>query len=85
MAAALLDERTLSRVAEITDGEYYVAESADELLEVFSTIPVQLGENKVRTEMSAVVTAISALFALSAVGLGSPVEPTALSLPGGAG
>ena len=71
----MLDERTLSRVAEITDGEYYVAESADELLNVFSTIPVQLEENKVRTEMSAVVTAISALFALSAVGLGLRWSP----------
>ena len=30
-----LDEQTLSRVAEITDAEYYLAESADELLEVF--------------------------------------------------
>ena len=74
----MLDERTLSRVAEITDGEYYVAESADELLEVFSTIPVQLEENeenKVSTEISAVVTAISALFALSAVGLGLRWSP----------
>ena len=85
MAAALLDERTLSRVAEITDGEYYVAESADELLEVFSTIPVQLEEKKKRVEISAVVTAISALFALSAVGLDLRWKPTALNLPGGAG
>ena len=75
MAAVLLDERTLSSVAEITDGEYHVAESADELLEVFSTIPVQLEENKVRVEISAVLTAISALFALSAVGLGLRWSP----------
>ncbi len=61
----MLDERTLSRVAEITDGEYYLAESVDELLEVFSTIPVQLEKKKKRVEISAVLTAISALFALS--------------------
>ena len=64
-----LDEQTLTNVAEITDAEYYLAESADELLEVFSTIPLQIEKKKVRMEVSAVLTAISALLALSAVAL----------------
>ena len=64
-----LDEQTLTNVAEITDAEYYLAESADELLEVFSTIPLQIEKKKVRMEVSAVLTAMSALLALSAVAL----------------
>ena len=71
----MLDERTLSRVAEVTDGEYYAAESADELLEVFAEIPVQLEEKKERTEVSAFFTALGALLALSAIGLGLRWSP----------
>ena len=70
-----LDEGTLSRVAEITEAEYYAAGSADELLQVFSTIPVQIEKKKVRMEVSAVLTAIGALLALSAVALGLRWSP----------
>lgn len=70
-----LDEETLTRVAETTDAEYYVAESADELLEVFSTIPVQIEKKKVRMEVSAVLTAIGGLLALAAVALGLRWSP----------
>ena len=61
-----LDEPTLSRIAEITDAEYYVAGSADELFEVFSTIPVQIEQKTVRMEISAFLTAISAVLVLCA-------------------
>lgn len=70
-----LDEETLTRVAEITDAEYYLAEGADELLEVFSTIPVQIEKKKVRMEVSGVLTGISALLALSSVALGLRWSP----------
>ena len=70
-----LDEETLSRVAEITDAEYYLAESADELLDVFSTIPVQIQKKKARMEVSGVLTGISALLALSSVALGLRWSP----------
>ena len=70
-----LDEPTLTGVAEITGAEYYLAESADELIQVFSTIPVQIEKKKVRMEVSAVLTAISALLALSAVALGLRWSP----------
>ena len=70
-----LDERTLGRVAEITEAEYYVAGSADELFEVFSTIPVQYEQKKVRMEVSAVLTAASALLALCAGALGLRWSP----------
>lgn len=66
----MLDERTLGLVAQITDAEYYTAESADELLEVFSTIPLQTENTTVRMEVSAFLTAVSALLALAAAWLG---------------
>ena len=71
----MLDESTLTRVAEITDAEYYLAESADELLQVFSTIPVQIEKKKVRMEVSAVLTAIGGLLALTSVALGLRWSP----------
>ena len=71
----ILDEYTLKRVSETTDAEYYQAGSADELLQVFSTIPVQLAKEQVRMEVSAILTAISGLLALSAVALGLRWSP----------
>ena len=70
-----LDERTLVRVAEITGAEYYAAGSEDELVEVFATIPIQTEKKKVRMEVSAIFTAISALLTLSAVALGLRWNP----------
>lgn len=70
-----LDERTLMSVAEMTEAEYYLAESADELLHVFSTIPVQIKKSTVRMEISAVFTAIGALLTLVAVALGLRWNP----------
>ena len=70
-----LDERTLVRVAEITGAEYYAAGSEDELMEVFATIPVQTEKKKVRMEVSAIFTTISALLTLTAVGLGLRWNP----------
>ncbi len=70
-----LDEQTLMNVAEMTEAEYYLAESADELIDVFATIPVQLRKNTVRMEVSAVFTALAALLALAAVALGLRWNP----------
>lgn len=70
-----LDEQTLMNVAEMTGAEYYLAESADELIDVFATIPVQLRKNTVRMEVSAVFTALAALLALAAVALGLRWNP----------
>ena len=71
----MLDERTLGLVAQISDAQYYTAESADELLEVFSTIPLETEKKKVRMELSALLTAASALLALAAAGLGLRWSP----------
>ncbi len=70
-----LDEQSLSRIAEITQAEYYLAESADELLQVFADIPLQYEKKKERMEISAILTAISGLIALGAVALGMRWNP----------
>ena len=70
-----LDEQTLRSVAEMTGAEYYLAESADELLQVFSTIPVRFREETVRMEVSAAFTAIAALLALAGVAFGLRWNP----------
>ena len=67
--------RQLGLVAQISDAQHYTAESADELLEVFSTIPLETEKKKVRMELSAVLTAASALLALAAVALGQRWTP----------
>ena len=70
-----LDEETLGSIAEITHAEYYLAESADELLEVFSTIPLRIEKKKERLELSAFLTAFSGILALSALALGLRWNP----------
>lgn len=70
-----LDEETLQQVAQMTDAEYYLAESADELLDVFSNVGVRVVTTKVTTEMSAVFAALGALLALVAVALGLRWNP----------
>ena len=71
----LVDEDTLRRVAAMTDGEYYVAESSDELLDVFATVPDHLVRTDVITEVSAVFAGFAALLMLAAVALGLRWSP----------
>ena len=55
--------------------EYYLAESADELLSVFADVPAHLVTARVTTEVSAIFAAIGALFAFSAVALAQRWNP----------
>lgn len=64
-----LDEETLRRVAAMTDGEYFLAESADELLDVFATVPTYLNTTRVTTEVSVAFAALGTVLALLAVTL----------------
>jgi Ca-activated chloride channel family protein len=64
-----IDEGTLKRVAEMTGGTYYSAESASELQEVFENLPTHLITKLETTEISAAFTAIGALLAAFAVAL----------------
>ena len=64
-----LDEETLQRVAEMTEGEYYLAESSEELLDVFSNLQTRTEKTKVETEVSGLFAAAGALLALAGIAL----------------
>ena len=59
----------MKRVAEITGGEYYSAESANELQDVFQKLPTYLIVKHDVYEISAVFAAVGALLAALAIGL----------------
>jgi Ca-activated chloride channel family protein len=64
-----IDEQTLKEVSALTGGEYYSAESADELNEVFRSLPTYLITKHETTEISVAFTALGALLAGLAVAL----------------
>ena len=64
-----LDEDTLQQIAHMTAGEYFLAESADELNEVFSNVQSRTEKTKVATEISGIFAAVGAALALAAVAL----------------
>ncbi len=64
-----IDEETLQAVSELTGGTYYSAESADELQEVFRSLPTHLISRHETTEISFAFAALGALLAALAVAL----------------
>ncbi|MBI3244304.1 MAG: VWA domain-containing protein [Chloroflexi bacterium] len=64
-----IDEATLRQVAEMTGGEYFSAESAGELQEVFQNLPIHLITRHETTEISVAFAALGALLAALAVAL----------------
>ena len=64
-----IDEVTLKRIAALTDGEYYSAESAGELVDVFNKLPTSLITRHETTEISVAFAAIGALLAALAIAL----------------
>lgn len=64
-----IDEETLKEVAAMTDAEYYSAESATELIEVFRNLPTHLITKSETTEISVAFVALGALLAALAIGL----------------
>jgi Ca-activated chloride channel family protein len=65
----LLDEATLQGVADLTGGEYYRAENAEQLYEVFLDLPTQIVLQNERVEISVAFSILGAVFTLLAVGL----------------
>ncbi|MDT8304410.1 MAG: VWA domain-containing protein [Anaerolineae bacterium] len=59
----VIDEETLQAVAELTGGEYYRAESADQLYEVFLNLPAQMELQKEAVEISVILAGLGALLA----------------------
>ena len=80
-----LDDYTLQQVAMLTDAEYYLAESAEDLLDVFADVPSHLVTAKATTELSAVFTAVGALLALIAVALALRWQPISYRVPAARG
>ncbi len=65
----VLDEPTLRGVAELTGGEYYQAENAEQLLDVFLNLPTNVELQTETREISVLFSALGALLATLAVGL----------------
>jgi Ca-activated chloride channel family protein len=65
----LIDEPTLEGIADTTGGEYYPAENAEELVDVFQDLPSRVVHQDEERELTVAFAAIGALLALSAVGL----------------
>ena len=70
-----IDEDTLMQVADLTGAEYYSAESAAELQDVFTNLPTSLIMRHETSEISVVFTALGALFATCAIGLSMRWHP----------
>lgn len=62
-----IDENVLQAVADLTGGEYYTAESAEELQSVFDNLPTSLILRHDVIEISVAFVALGALLAISAV------------------
>ncbi len=62
-----IDEETLTQIAEMTGGKYYVATSASELQEVFQNLPTYVIATRETTEISVFFTAFAALMAILAL------------------
>jgi Ca-activated chloride channel family protein len=63
---AAVDERTLQAIAMITEGEFFKAENADELNNIYSQLSTQFSLERAQTEVSALFAAASALLVLVA-------------------
>lgn len=70
-----IDEETLTAVAEATGGEYYPAESAEQLLEVFEQLPTDLITSHEVVEISVVFSAIAVALIALAILLGQAWRP----------
>jgi Ca-activated chloride channel family protein len=62
-----IDEVTLKEIAKLTGGEYYQAKSANELNDVFKSLPTYLITKRETTEISFAFSALGALLAGTAI------------------
>jgi Ca-activated chloride channel homolog len=64
-----IDEESLKQVAAMTGGSYHLAESSEELQEVFDNLPTQVFTITETTEISVMFAAMAALFITLAIAL----------------
>lgn len=62
-----IDEETLTQIADMTGGKYYVAESAEDLREVFANLPTYVIATRETTEISVFFTAAAVLMGILAI------------------
>lgn len=65
----VLDEPTLRQVADMTGGEYFQAENADQLLQVFLDLPSYVVLQTETREITALFSALAVLFSAAGVAL----------------
>jgi Ca-activated chloride channel family protein len=65
----LIDEPTLTTVADMTGGAFYRAEDADQLRGVFARLPSQIELQTEDREISVVFASLGAVLAIAAIGL----------------
>jgi Ca-activated chloride channel family protein len=70
-----IDEETLQAVAEATGGEYYPAESAEQLTDVFAQLPTDLILRHEVIEISVAFTAVAVVLVALAIMLGQAWRP----------
>jgi Ca-activated chloride channel family protein len=64
-----LDEATLKQIAEQTDGQYFNASNEKDLRAVYENLSTQLVFRQQKTEVTAILTAIAAVFSMVAAAL----------------
>jgi len=72
-----IDEDTLTQIAELTGGKYYLAESADALQQTLQNLPTYVIATRQTTEISVFFTAFAVLLAILAMTLGFLWHPLA--------
>jgi Ca-activated chloride channel family protein len=72
-----IDEETLKQVADLTGGSYHLAESADQLKDVFQNLPTQLMTVTETTEISVMFVVIGAMLVTLAIALSIIWHPLA--------
>ena len=70
-----IDEDTLKAVAAATGGEYFPAESAEQLTEVFAQLPTDLILRHEVVEISVAFTAVAVVLIALAIMLGQAWRP----------
>ena len=64
-----LDEATLKSISVLTQGEYFYAGSAEDLMKVYQSLSSRMVTERKETELSALLAALGALLTLTAAGL----------------
>ena len=65
----VLDETTLRAIADTTDAEYYKADTETDLRKIYEQLAAELVFEREKTEITALFTALAAVFAMVAAGL----------------